>query len=69
MKERFFYTTNTPYKWSSGPSIHYWNLISKTDMREIASLDEARDLARKHRVHSMGIDCVTTTYGIEYTEE
>ena len=60
-KAEFFYTTNTPHQWSSGPVIHYWN-----GNREIESLEEAKALAEQHQVVSYSDDAVDTTYGVTY---
>jgi hypothetical protein len=64
-KERYFYTTHTPYEWSSGPHMSTLN----DEYMEIASLEEAKALAEKHANPSTSRDCVVTTYGVEYSLE
>lgn len=41
----FFYTTETPHRWSSGPSMHRMN----NDGKYISSLEEAEALAREEQ--------------------
>lgn len=65
MKQRYFYTTHTPYAWSSGPHMSLLN-----DKYEyIASLEEAKALAEKHANPTTNDKCVVTTYGVEYSLE
>lgn len=64
MKEKFFYTTHYPHRWSSGPSFHTWGPTGR-----IASLGEAKALAEEKRVASLGDDRCLTTYGVYYETE
>lgn len=63
--EKFFFTENTPYQWSSGPNLYYFN---PETWEEIASLEEAKQLAIANQKGDPGRDdFVRTTYGIEYS--
>ena len=62
MNGKFFYTEHRPHQWSSGPSIIHYN----DDGELIASLEEAKALARDHRNETMQKDHVDTTFGVEY---
>lgn len=59
----YFYSTATPYKWSSGPSFHPYD---PEVGGKIASLERAKELAQKKQVVSTGDDRVDTTYGVSY---
>jgi hypothetical protein len=67
MTPKYFYTKDTPFQWSSGPTM--LTLNPDNDFRPIESLSEARYLAEKYKVDSMGKDCVRTTYGTYYETE
>ena len=45
MKQAFFYTTDTPHEYSYGRQMHFWT--PPPEMRPIASLEEASELAAK----------------------
>ena len=62
MKERYFYTTHYPYRWSSGPHISELN----DSYEYIASLEEAKELAEKNANPSTSDDCIVTSYGVRY---
>jgi hypothetical protein len=62
VNERYFYTKHYPHRWTSGPDIYH----SNGDWKPIVSLDEARELALKHRHLSYHENRCTTTYGVEY---
>jgi hypothetical protein len=59
---KFFYTTATPHRWSSGPTTVPFN----DENGYIESLVEARTLAKKHAHESYGEDRVITTYGVSF---
>lgn len=63
--EQFFYTTDYPHRWSSGPSFQTLN----DKYVPITSLEEAKALAEKHRVASHGDDRCLTTYGSFFETE
>jgi hypothetical protein len=63
--EEFFYTTDYPHQWSSGPQIHTLNPDTNF-MTRIASLEEAKALAEKNAVGGYGERRCVTTYGVRY---
>lgn len=64
MKQRFFYTTDTPHEWSSGKDINYWG-----ENGELKSLEEAKTEALKARRGKPGYSgYVSTTWGVEFSE-
>ena len=65
MKEKFFYTTYYPHRWSSGPDFRKWN----DQYEEIASLEEAKALAEQKKIASTGDDRCLTTYGSYFETE
>lgn len=60
---QYFYTTHYPYKWSSGPTIH---ALNPATWESIASLEEAEELALKHRIQADDESACVTTYGVHY---
>ena len=58
--KKFFYTTDTPYQWSSGPTLHFYN----DEYKPIASIEEAEELALVHLNVTSGDDCVYTAFGV-----
>lgn len=59
-QEKFFYTTNTPYQWSSGPVIVY----SDDKGKAIVSLEQAKVLALQHHSGVPGTkDYVAVSWG------
>lgn len=61
--EYFFYTRDTPHRWSSGPSI----VTFEDDGSPIASLERAKELAQEKTRGKWGDeDFVKTTYGVYY---
>lgn len=59
-KVKYFYTTDTPYAWSSGPNIFYFD----ENMEYISSLDKAKELALEHRSGKPGEEkYIETNYG------
>ena len=67
MKMRYFYTTHTPYTWSSGPTVSY--LDPYKGLEEIPNIERAREIARSKAVDSHDDDRVVTTYGITFEED
>lgn len=65
MSKRYFYTTNYPYRWGSGPKFHVLN----NEYGEIASLEEAKELARQHEYKSSSDERCDVSYGVAYTLE
>lgn len=65
MAERYFYTVETPHKWSSGPRLVTYDL----DRGEyIVSLERAKELAIQNRKGKWGQeDFVDTSYGVMYS--
>lgn len=62
-KPSYFYTTDTPHEWSSGPSV--WTRTPKGEL--IESLEHARQLALDARKGRSGYSGhVVTTYGVSY---
>lgn len=61
----YFYTTNHPHQWSSGPSMSTLNPTN--GFAQIQSLEEAKALAEKFRVGGYSEDRCVTTYGVQYT--
>jgi hypothetical protein len=61
---RYFYTTDTPHQWSSGPRYHEYD----PDVQgRIASLERAKELAEKAKVGTWGEErFVKTGYGVGY---
>lgn len=61
-EEKFFYSTNTPHQWSSGPTVHYFN-----DRHEkITSLEEAKSLALAAQEGQPGMESyVAVSWGTE----
>lgn len=62
-KEEFFYTTDYPHQWSSGPRI--CTLNPDRGFRPIESLEEAKELAEKFKVGGWGESRCVTTYGVQ----
>lgn len=62
MNGRYFYTTSKSFQWYSGINIIHYN----DDGDLIASLEEAKALAKFHRNITMRRDHVDTTFGVEY---
>lgn len=62
MNGRYFYTTSKSFQWHRGINIIHYN----DDGDLIASLEEAKELARSHRKLTMQSDHVDTTFGVEY---
>lgn len=60
---QFFYTKNYPYRWGNGPQVYSLN---PETWDQIASLEEAKELAEKFQVVSDGEDACVTTYGVHY---
>lgn len=60
-KEEFFYTTEYPHQWSSGPQVSTLN--PDRDFRPIESLEEAKALAEKFKVGGYNESRCVTTYG------
>ena len=63
-KAEFFYTTNHPHQWSSGPSMSTLN--PDKGYAKIESLEEAKELAEKFRVGGYDERRCVTTYGVHY---
>jgi hypothetical protein len=63
-KPQYFYTTNHPHKWNTGPSMSTVN--PDNDFMPIESLEEAKELAEKFKVGGWNEDRCVTTYGIQY---
>ena len=64
MAERYFYTTDTPHQWSSGPFMAF---LKPGTFEEIFSLEEAREIAESLRKGRSGQeDYVRTSYGVLY---
>lgn len=61
-KQYFFYSTHTPFTWSSGPELRYFN----DEHEYIQSLEEAEELARKHEKITYGEDHIDTAFGVLY---
>lgn len=59
----YFFTTNYPYRWGSGPIVT--NLNTET-WEPFASLEEAKKFAEAKRVVSDGEDRCDTTFGMQY---
>lgn len=59
---RFFYSTRTPYKWSSDEKTHTLN----SNLKPIESLEEAKTEAVKREVRSHGENCVNVSFGLKY---
>lgn len=60
----YFYTTDTPHQWSSGARILWYD---PEEGGRIASLERAKELARKYTVGTWGEErFVKTTYGVSY---
>lgn len=67
-KETFFYTTDTPNHWSSGPVIH--TLVPPRFYDKIESLEQAEALAKSVAGGYPGSEnYVETSWGVMYTEE
>lgn len=64
LEAEFFYTTNYPHRWSSGPSVHTRDM--ETGFEPIESLERARELAEKAAVRGWGEDRCETTFGVQY---
>jgi hypothetical protein len=64
-KEKFFYTTYYPHRWSSGPEMRKYN----NQYVDIASLEEAKALAEEKKVASLDDDRCITTYGSYFETE
>jgi hypothetical protein len=62
-KEVYFYTTNYPHEWGSGPSMSTLN--PDNGYAHIQSLEEAKGLAEKFAVRHGERRC-DTTYGVQY---
>lgn len=68
MKQAFFYTTDTPHEYSYGRQMHFWT--PPPEMRPIASLEEASELAAKAARGKPGYKgWVRTGYGVLYESE
>jgi len=63
--EGFFYTTYYPHRWSGGPEMRTFN----DSFEPITSLEEAKAMAEKKKVASLGDDRCITTYGSFYKTE
>lgn len=63
-KAVYFYTTNHPHQWSSGPTMSTRN--PDNGYAHIQSLEEAKELAEKFAVRSAGDRRCDTTYGVQY---
>lgn len=61
-KEEFFYTTEYPHEWSSGPRV---STLNPNTLAPIASLEEAKELAEKFAVGGYGESRCVTTYGVQ----
>lgn len=63
----YFYSTDTPHKWSSGASFHDYDPDAGG---KITSLARAKELAEKAQVGKWGEErYVKTTYGVSYDTE
>lgn len=63
-KEEFFYTTEYPHQWSSGPQVFTLN-PNKAGYPPIESLEEAKELAEKFKVGGYNESRCVTTYGVQ----
>ena len=62
-KAQYFYGTQKPHHWNSGPTLFYLN----DDYYPISSLEEARILAAKYQTGKPGYEnYIKTTYGVTY---
>lgn len=66
-KETYFYTTNHPHQWSSGPTMCPLN--PDNGYQRIESLEEAKGLAEKFAVGGYDERRCVTTYGVHYAVE
>jgi len=63
---KYFYTTEYPHRWGSGPVMNQWN----PDKHEyIQSLEEAKAIAEAKAVGGYEESRCVTTYGMTYTVE
>lgn len=63
----FFYTTDTPHEWSSGPTVHTLN--ADRGFKRIESLEEAEELARKAQKGEPGYSGhVRVAWGVKFEE-
>jgi hypothetical protein len=60
----YFYTTNHPHQWSSGPTMSTLN--PDKEFARIESLEEAKVLAEKFKVGGYNENRCVTTYGVQY---
>lgn len=63
-KEEYFYTTEHPHEWGSGPTMSTLN--PDRGYERIESLEEAKGLAEKMAVGGYGERRCVTTYGVQY---
>jgi hypothetical protein len=63
-KAEFFYTTNHPHQWCSGPRMSTLN--PDKGFTQIESLEEAKELAEKFKVGGYSESRCVTTYGVHY---
>lgn len=63
-KAEYFYTTDNPHQWSSGPTMSTLN--PDKGYVKIESLEEAKELAEKFKVGGYGDRRCVTTYGVQY---
>ncbi len=63
LEKTFFYTTRTPYAWSSGETLNGFNSVNRMPL---GSLEEAKQEALKHEVQSTTERCVNVGFGFKY---
>lgn len=61
IEQEFYYTTDHPHQWSSGPTYHYWNKNGSL----ISSIEEAKEMAEAAYVGGHGDNHCSTTYGVK----
>jgi hypothetical protein len=59
----YFFTESYPHRWSGSPALIPFD---PETFRPIASLEEAKALAEKHRVGGYSETRCDTTYGVQY---
>jgi hypothetical protein len=62
MSEIFFYTTDYPHRWTSGPNI----FTLDENYEPITSLERAKELAESASVGGSDEDTCWTSYGVMY---
>lgn len=60
---KYFYTTNYPHRWGSGPVMNEWNPDTHDYLQ---NLEEAKAAAEAKAVGGHGEDRCDTTYGVVY---